>query len=1108
MQKFPSSLFFLLVILNLSEPASSQVQVAGTLPPFNPPLTYPTLGAAFNAINGAGGTDVLTVSILGSTTELAPAVLNQTNYTVNISPAVPPPLSISGNMNNDMIVLNGADNVTFNGLGYLTLINSNTGVSAGTILLTNSANNNVFKDLLVRGSCVSINHAVINIINGIGPTGCDNNTFEGLDVGAAGMNRPAGGFYLMGTSPAIENNNNTIKNCFIHDYFNPAGINAGIGSQAYNSGTVITGNHFYQTSTYTSTANNAFTAISIIDGNFGSGNGFVIEDNFIGGTAPFCGGSPFTITGDFANQFGAIILRAANGPTNSIKGNTIRNLNLTYVANISNGNPFIGIGVYGGNTDVGSLLKPNVIGHDASNGSIVLNTKLSGTNSCISIGILDNARPPTGIVHNCNISYNTIGGVDVNATAHSGTPTGSSWFLGIQVIDNDPAIVQNNIVGSQNHAQNIRSIGTPSINVTMSGMYIWDASANIQNNIIKNLVNSSLGVLQGIIYVAQNPGHSFNCTNNEVGFLTANPTGFPCRLDGILWVATVSGIAAPLNISNNSVHHLTTDAGVTGTAFCHGIRVTSFSGVTGVVASGNINNNTTYEINNNSSSPTGATSGITHETGIGNSPLNITGNIIHTVNSGIPQLILLNAFTNGALYTSSTGLVTISNNFVYNGHRSCACDITGINVRRRSSLVTANTVYGLSIVPNGSIYGIYLDNPSGVSCNSTVTNNMLYLGASSTSNNDLWGIDVAGNALHTCVVDYNSVVVDGAAVSGAAGSAAFRRASLSVITSLRNNIFYNNRWGASNAHYAIQVINTSGWVSANAARNYVVTRKETGFMSRLGTTNYINHIDGAPVNGPGSYSAKGGLTTLMNDLFVSPTNANLTINLNPAEYAPVNGTGVPVSTTVDRYGTARSATAPCIGAYEFTAPKFLVWHGYVNNNWHNAANWVINAVPTPTDDCIILHVPNNPHIFIGPGTTRDIILKDSVNIFITAASTPLQIHGNLIAPNAPAFANLTGHTGYATMTGVSSQNISGYLTVENIRTNNTAGVSIGFPSTLNIKRSLGLQSGNFAISGATVKLLSNAPDSCAIIDNFSPGFSGTLSGNITAQRFISGTGNV
>ena len=119
--------------------------------------TYATLGAAFTAINGGAQTGAtILVDIVGNTTEGAPAVLNQSTglwASLTISPSGGASRTINGAIAGHLVDLNGADNVTVDGLNSggnsLFIINTDGGSATSTIRFTNDATNNT----IIRHYC-------------------------------------------------------------------------------------------------------------------------------------------------------------------------------------------------------------------------------------------------------------------------------------------------------------------------------------------------------------------------------------------------------------------------------------------------------------------------------------------------------------------------------------------------------------------------------------------------------------------------------------------------------------------------------------------------------------------------------------------------------------------------------------------------------------------------------------------------------------------------------------------------------------------------------------------------------------------------------------------
>jgi len=145
--------------------------------------SYPTLQAAFDAINAGTHTGAVTVTIINSTTEAAPCVLNSSgagsaSYTsVSIRPSndnvVVSGPTVTGR---GLIELNGADNVTING------DNPNSGGTNRNLTIQNTAANTVTFTSCIRTATSTLitnvdNNSVVNCILAGSGTGRNVSTF-------------------------------------------------------------------------------------------------------------------------------------------------------------------------------------------------------------------------------------------------------------------------------------------------------------------------------------------------------------------------------------------------------------------------------------------------------------------------------------------------------------------------------------------------------------------------------------------------------------------------------------------------------------------------------------------------------------------------------------------------------------------------------------------------------------------------------------------------------------------------------------------------------------------------------------------------------------------
>ncbi|MCX6303665.1 MAG: T9SS type A sorting domain-containing protein [Bacteroidetes bacterium] len=551
--------------------------------------SYSTLKGAFDAINAGTHTGTIAITISGNTAETASAVLNASgtvlsSYTaVSIEPSGT--AAINGNIFGYLIDLNGADNVTFNGLNTPgnSLVISNTGTaSASTIRLYNDATNNLITRCSVLGS--TIISGVINFGTGIS-TGNDNNTVSFCNIGPASTDLPICGIYSFGTSVSVDNSNNTVTDNNIYDYYNASGSTAGMNINNNNSAWTITNNRLYQT------ANRVFTSAGTHYGIFiNSGSGYSITGNTIGyanasgsGTTNLIGLSSGSLTGTFpsayatggvaiATRYAAIYCTfLAGGTVSSIQGNTVAGFAIyTSFSSSSTFGIFGGIAVASGNANIGTVTG-NTIGTPAA--SIYTSSTSSGGAIC---GIYVNSA------NTVNVQGNTLQNLDAMGTL--ATATGAMNCINIEGTGGTINVSGNTIGGSANPSlrmgnltlatgqlSNVGTIfGTASgsgafqgIRVTNSGTVTIGSSGS--GNIIRNASQNStnvLAVFRGVLV----SGGTTNVSYNTIQNLTGNTAGVSYGSGGLAGVGILmaSGALSPV-VSNNTISGLSlTNAGSLG----------------------------------------------------------------------------------------------------------------------------------------------------------------------------------------------------------------------------------------------------------------------------------------------------------------------------------------------------------------------------------------------------------------------------------------------------------------------------------------------------------------------------------------------------------------
>jgi Putative metal-binding motif/Secretion system C-terminal sorting domain len=603
-------------------------------------VEYATLKAAFDAINpGVIHTGAVAISILGNTTETAPAVLNQVAgvTTISIQPAGGAARTISGAIvaGSPLIDLNGADNVTIDGLntGGNSLAISNTTISTtagtSTIRFINDASTNTVQNCTVAGSSTVVTSATVasgTILFSTGTTtGNDGNIINNNTITSAGTNLPSCAISCLGTSIPIDNSGIQITNNNIQDYFLAGSLSCGIHISNYGSTWTITGNKFFQTATRTATSGGAPCAIKINSSGITSGNGYVISNNVIGFANAAGTGTTFYTGAN--NRFIAMDLAVGTSVASSVQGNIISGINQTTTSGATTANGiFTGIYVTQGNVNIGTTTG-NTIGNPAANNFLFIT-------STTSLGLVNGiASSSTGTV---NIQNNTISSFGFGGTATIGYTVAGISTAGTAGI----YTISANTIGSTTTAN--------SIGVGVSGTTTATCS-------FFGIRNSATGAT--------------SITNNTIQNCTTYGTGA-----NVLRGIENSGAASTLAITGNSLLSFSMPASATGT-------FTAISNSGAVTSSVSINNNffgnasfglITYGVANS-----GALTVISNTAGAATATLAVQTNdirgIVHSVagssahtyilNSAttLSQNISSNTFTN--LNVNTTGSITfISNN--------------------------------------------------------------------------------------------------------------------------------------------------------------------------------------------------------------------------------------------------------------------------------------------------------------------------------------------------------------------------------------------------------------------------------------------------------------
>ena len=863
---------------------------------------YTTLKAAFDAINAGTITGNINLKIISSTTETASASLNASgsgsaNYTsIQIYPTGSG-YTISGNLSNPLINLNGADNVVIDGrvnasgsTKDLIITNTNTGTSSSTIKFINSSENNTIKYCTIKGSATSSGNAIVLFSNATSGNGNDNNLIDNNNITSDAGGRVNNAIYSWGTV-GRENSGNTISNNNIYNFFRTNSYSYGINIAANSSDWTISDNSFYETSTFVPASANVYYVITI-----GTSVSHIVSGNYIGGSAPLCAGSAWTINSNFPHNLYVINLSGGTTTPVTLQNNVIQNINYTS----TNSNPWDGMYLASGNINVTG----NTIGSATGTGSITINNANASATATISGGAVTGITiigGGSGFTTAPTISFSQSGSTvsaTATATITGGVVTGYTITNGGSGYTSAPTVMFNGYNGyatthgirhqssgivtiSNNTIGSITTVGNNAYSHCLEAIVISGSapSISITNNLIGSLTTanslqtSSLATssimkqdLRGIFVNSNTPNSTI--TGNTIANLTSNYLGNQTsKLDGI---CTSGGSNI---IQNNTIRNFSADA---ASVLVKGIQQTVTSTGTNQTVSGNTISNLT----NTSIAANVTVTGIQYSGSTASNNI-VSGNFVHSL----------------SISSSSTNL-EMDGIVLAGGVVTCVNNIIDL---------------GLGVSSNCKIYGIY-DNSGGVLAN----NNYIY---------------------------FNSIYIAGNAIGGTTSStAALWNSNNGSIRNYRNNILMNVRSGGAGKHYAIRVSGTTG-----------LTIDYNDYYASSGILGSCSGADKTTL--PLWKTATGqDLNSLNTDpLFFDPGDTN------PSDYvisATLNGIAI-TGITTDYLGITRGVP-PRMGALEkndFVWKGATSTDFNTASNWLNGevplsgANIVFDA--SPNNDCIL-----------------------------------------------------------------------------------------------------------------------------------------------------------
>lgn len=260
---------------------------------------------------------------------------------------------------------------------------------------------------------------------------------------------------------------------------------------------------------------------------------------------------------------------------------------------------------------------------------------------------------------------------------------------------------------------------------------------------------------------------------------------------------------------------------------------------------------------------------------------------------------------NGAV--GVTGNKFISNE-IYQINQTVKTTVYGVYITRGpATLVYGNKIHDLKSTGSApTLTAIYDIGASSDNMNVQIINNQIYLAADYTQPAGiLRGIDYYGYAANSVEIYFNTVFINGDAVTGSSTTAGLLKRDAVTNYFAKDNSVFNNRSNGTGTgkHYGVYFSNTTAASFVVNHNNYYVA----------GTGSVFGYWGTADITGLSQWISTGGLDS--NSISDNPQHVTVT-DLRPQATSPLIGAGVSVpQVTVDYLGVTRG-NPPTIGAFE------------------------------------------------------------------------------------------------------------------------------------------------------------------------------------------------
>lgn len=528
--------------------------------------------------------------------------------------------------------------------------------------------------------------------------GTTNMTLDNCDLGPIDniKGTPTVSLVSLGTVSS-PNSGIVISNNKIYDYFptdnnkctTVPGTGVGVLMSDYTSNSTVSGNSFYKTYEHSSVgfvnnANARSCAIAVVNAN---GSGFVIRDNYIGGSAPLCAGTNYVADIRNNTAFNGIYVSTAASDTSFVYGNVIKNLMILSHSQVAQVYQCSGITVNGGLVYVGvkedNTAAGNIIGDvSSSTTGASASIKFCGTNTNSAF---------TGIAYvslaggNVKIANNKVAGVTVNLFKDYALVRTTS-FVGINILGTGAStmVIDNNQIGNNDtgiapasmSVQNFMSRSNYGINVNPALPAL--SSLTISNNKINNIYHAQQTTTQTYnhgVFINTSVLCPVTISGNEIRdmvFTNGRVNDTPINWGAGIYCGSQGNASV---ISNNSVYnHSGLDAASVNVI---GIQLNPTANTAVMHVSGNA----VYNLSSNVTRKTGqyavgSTGIFTHITGALTPTINVYNNMIRLGydrnGNALTSGSLLTGVRDSLVSTNAAATARYYNNTIYIGGSNVA----------------------------------------------------------------------------------------------------------------------------------------------------------------------------------------------------------------------------------------------------------------------------------------------------------------------------------------------------------------------------------------------------------------------------------------------------